>query len=57
MTDAVKAAGQYVFRLSSNNAFAALWSEIVNQSSVSLEPIDFVWQDYVVSIAPCCLAL
>ena len=41
----------------SNKTFAELWNDMANQHSVLLEPIDFVWQDQLVSIAPSCLVL
>jgi 2-amino-4-hydroxy-6-hydroxymethyldihydropteridine diphosphokinase len=40
-----------------NKTFAELWNEMSMQNNVLLEPIDFVWQDQLVSIAPPCLVL
>jgi 2-amino-4-hydroxy-6-hydroxymethyldihydropteridine diphosphokinase len=40
-----------------NKTFEELWNEMTNQNNVLLEPIDFVWQDQLVSIAPPCLVL
>ena len=41
----------------SNKTFSELWNEMAGQHGVSLEPIDFIWRDQVISAAPPCLAL
>jgi 2-amino-4-hydroxy-6-hydroxymethyldihydropteridine diphosphokinase len=46
-----------IFYIKSNKTFAELWCEMASQHDVLLEPVDFIWQNDVVSIAPSCLAL
>jgi 2-amino-4-hydroxy-6-hydroxymethyldihydropteridine diphosphokinase len=41
----------------SNKMFSELWNEMAGQYGVSLEPVDFVWRDQVISVAPPCLVL
>mgnify|MGYP003883146155 FL=1 len=41
----------------SNKTFSELWNEMAGRYGVSLEPIDFIWRDQVISTAPPCLAL
>jgi 2-amino-4-hydroxy-6-hydroxymethyldihydropteridine diphosphokinase len=46
-----------VFYPNTKKTFSELWGEMLSQNGAFLEPVDFVWSDQVVSVAPPCLAL